>query len=313
MTSEIDFTRGLHTRPSRLYLPKLESPPATILEHLLAHFPQVHPCTWRARISRGLVSLSDGTTLRKDSPYRHGLTVFYRKEVPSEPDPLEEPLVIYRDEEILVADKPHGMPVTPAGEHVERSLLVRLQRSTGLATLAAMHRLDRDTGGILLLTIKPDARVHYHRLFADASIEREYLAVAHIGDAPNQNHWRVENRMESGEPWYRQQIVQGPANAITEIELLDLRRGAGLFRLVPKSGRKHQLRVHMVSIGFPIVGDPFYPKIREHRDGDPPLQLLASRLTFIDPLSGAPRRFTSVRQLSRFKNQSANHPCPCGI
>jgi len=84
MNSEVDFTGGLLTRPSRLYLPKLESPPATILEHLLAHFPQVHPRTWCARVSRGLVSLSDGTTLRKDSPYRHGLTVFYRKEVPSE-------------------------------------------------------------------------------------------------------------------------------------------------------------------------------------------------------------------------------------
>ncbi|PYS53859.1 MAG: pseudouridine synthase [Acidobacteria bacterium] len=302
MNSEINFTGGLNTRPSRLYLPKLESPPATILEHLLAHFPQVSPRTWRARVSQGLISLSDGTTLQEDSPYRHGLTVFYRKKVPSEPGPLEEPLVIYRDEEILVADKPHGMPVTPAGEHVERSLLVRLQRSTGLASLAPMHRLDRETGGLVLLTIKPEARVHYHRLFADAMIEREYLAVAHIDDAPSQNHWRIENRMEPGEPWYRQQIVEGPTNAITEIELLELRAGAALFRLVPKSGRKHQLRLHMVSIGFPIIGDPFYPKIREKRDGDPPLQLLASRLAFIDPLSRAPRCFTSVRQLRCFKN-----------
>jgi tRNA pseudouridine32 synthase/23S rRNA pseudouridine746 synthase len=306
MNSQIGFAGGLHMRSSRLYLPKLESPPATILDHLVAHFPHVEPDTWRARVSQGLVSLSDGTTLQKDSPYRHGLTVFYRKEVPSEPDPVEEPLVIYRDEEILVADKPHGMQVTPAGDHVERSLLVRLQRSIGLATLAAMHRLDRETGGLLLLTIKPDARVHYHRLFADATIEREYLAVAHIDHPPNQNHWRVENRMESGEPWYRQQIVEGPANTITEIELLelDLPGRTGLFRLVPKSGKKHQLRVHMVSIGFPIVGDRFYPNIREKRDEDPPLQLLASQLAFIDPLSGAPRRFTSVRQLSHFKNSS---------
>src|SRR5262245_6067621 len=96
MNSKIDFTGGLHTRPSRLYLPKLEFPPATILEHLLAHFPQVHPRTWRARVSRGLVSLSDGTTLRKDSPYRHGLTVFYRKEVPTEPDRLVKLFVIAR-------------------------------------------------------------------------------------------------------------------------------------------------------------------------------------------------------------------------
>src|SRR5438093_6574348 len=146
MNSEINFTGGLNTRPSRLYLPKLESPPATILEHLLAHFPQVSQRTWRARVSQGLISLSDGTTLQEDSPYRHGLTVFYRKKVPSEPGPLEEPLVIYRDEEILDADKPHGMPVTPAGEHVERSLLVRLQRRTGLHSRAALHPIDREHG-----------------------------------------------------------------------------------------------------------------------------------------------------------------------
>jgi tRNA pseudouridine32 synthase/23S rRNA pseudouridine746 synthase len=177
-----------------------------------------------------------------------------------------------------------------------------------------MHRLDRETAGLLLLTIKPDARMHYHQLFADGMIEREYLAVAHIDDVPSQNRWTVVNRMESGEPWYRQKIVEGSANAITEIELLDLRGGAGLFRLVPKSGRKHQLRVHMASIGFPIVGDPFYPKIREKHDGDPPLQLLASRLAFIDPLSRATRCFTSLRQL-RFPVFAENRrptrsPCP---
>jgi tRNA pseudouridine32 synthase / 23S rRNA pseudouridine746 synthase len=296
VSKEADLVSASHTRPSRLYLPKLEPSPATILEHLLARFPQVHPTIWRARISRGLVTLSDGATLREDSPYRHGITVFYRKEVPSEPASMEEALVIYRDENILVVDKPHGMPVTPAGEHFERSLLVHLQKSTGLADLAPMHRLDRETAGVVLFTIKPDARSHYHRLFAEG-IEREYLAVAPIIDAPDRKHWRVENRMESGDPWFRQRIVDGPINAITEIELRDVREGVGLFRLVPESGRKHQLRVHMASIGFPIVGDPFYPHIRARQSGDPPLQLLARRLTFTDPLSRVLRSFTSVRKL----------------
>lgn len=282
---------------SRLYLPKLESPPATILDHLLAHFPQVHPHIWRARVSRGLITLSDGTTLSEDSPYRHGITVFYRKEVPSEPAAPEEARVVYRDEDILVADKPHGMPVTPAGQHLDRSLLVRMQKSTGLEVLAPIHRLDRETAGILLFTIKPEIRGQYHQLFAEGTIEREYLAVAHVIEAPDRKHWRVENRMESGDPWYRRRIVEGPVNAITEIELLDRRGDVGLFQLVPQTGKKHQLRVHMASIGFPIVGDPLYPAIREKRDGDPPLQLLASRLAFIDPLSGAPRSFTSARKL----------------
>ena len=114
----------------------------------------------------------------------------------------------------------------------------------------------------------------------------------------------MENRIEPGDPWFRQRIVEGPANAFTEIELLDLREGVGLFRLVPKSGRKHQLRVHMASIGFPILGDPFYPKIREKQDGDPPLQLLANGLAFIDPMSGLPRSFTSARELRWPKNCS---------
>ena len=152
------FADGLCIPQSRLYLPKLESPPSTILEHLIAHFPNVFPRIWRERVASGLVTVDDGTTLRPDSPYRHGITILYRKEVHSEPNPLEAELVVYRDEEIIVADKPHGMLVTPAGEHVERSLLVRLQRSTGLDTLAPMHRLDRETAGVLLFAVNPASR-----------------------------------------------------------------------------------------------------------------------------------------------------------
>jgi tRNA pseudouridine32 synthase/23S rRNA pseudouridine746 synthase len=253
------------------------------------------PRVWRERVSRGVVTLSDGTLLREDSPYRHGLFVFYRKEVPSEPAPVEVPLIIHRDENILVVDKPHGMPVTPVGQHVERSLLVYLQRSTGLDTLAPMHRLDRETAGLLLLTIKADVRGQYHRLFAEGLIEREYRALAYIKDAPSRKHWRVENRLRQGEPWFRQRIVEGRANAVTEIELLERREGAGLFRLVPRTGKKHQLRVHMASIGFPIVGDPFYPEITEKAPADPPLQLVAHRLAFLDPRTGEPRSFISHR------------------
>jgi len=133
------------TRPSRLYLPKFDSAPSTIFEYLIARFPQVNATIWRERVSRGLITLSDGTKLEEHSPYRHGITVFYQKEVPSEPASVEEPLIVYRDDELLVVDKPHGMPVTPSGEHVERSLSVRLQMITGLPDLAPVHRLDRET------------------------------------------------------------------------------------------------------------------------------------------------------------------------
>src|SRR5262245_54786670 len=226
---------------SRLYLPKLESPPSTILEYLFLRFPQIDPRIWRERVSRGAVMLSDGTALQEDSPYRHGGFVFYRREVPSEPGVVEEPLIIHRDEEVLIVDKPHGMPVAPVGPYVERSLLVYLQRVTGLDTLAPMHRLDRETAGLLLFTTRAEIRAQYHRLFADGLIEREYRAVAFTKDAPTQMHWHVETRIESGEPWFRQTIVEGPPNAVTEIELLKRLEGIGLFRLVPRTGKKHQL------------------------------------------------------------------------
>jgi tRNA pseudouridine32 synthase/23S rRNA pseudouridine746 synthase len=287
----------MQIRPSRLYLPKFDNSPATVFEYLLARFPQIDASIWRARISQGLVTLSDGAVLAEHSPYRHGATVFYRKDVLHEPAALEEPVVLYRDDNILLADKPHRMPVTPSGDHVERSLLVRLQRMTALPDLAPMHRLDRDTAGLVLFSIRPAARPHYHQLFAERRIEREYRALAHIPDGLDRSSWRVENRMEPGEPWFRQRIVQGPINAITEIELVEMRSGIGEFRLVPKTGRKHQLRVHMTSIGCPILGDPLYPTIREKRENDPTLQLVAKRLAFIDPLTGASHNFTSARTL----------------
>ena len=223
--------------------------------------------------------------------------MFYRKEVPSEPDPPEDPVLIYRDNEIIVVDKPHGMPVTPSGDHVERSLLVRLQRMLGLPDLNPVHRLDRETAGLLLFTVNPQTRAQYHALFAEARVEREYVAVARVEAPLNQTHWRIENRIEPGEPWYLQRIVEGQINAITEIELVDVRSGFGRFQLFPGTGKKHQLRIHMSSIGCPIAGDVFYPTIREQRDGDPPMQLIARRLAFIDPLNGTPRTFISSRNL----------------
>ena len=261
------------------------------------HFPQVAPHIWGERIARGLVSTDDGTTVDEDSPYRSGITIHYRKEVTSEPDAPEDEVILYRDEEILIADKPHGMCVTPAGDHVERSLLVRLQRSTGLGTLTPAHRLDRETAGVVLFIIKRAARQHYHRLFSEGAIDREYLAVGYLVDNPYRKQWLVESGIEKGYPWYRRQIVEGTANAITDIELLDVCKRSGLFRIRPKTGKKHQIRLHMVSIGFPIVGDASYPNITEKQKGDPPLQLLAKRLAFTDPLSGKSLSFNSTRRL----------------
>jgi tRNA pseudouridine32 synthase/23S rRNA pseudouridine746 synthase len=281
---------------SRVYLPRLDPAPSTIFEYLIARFPQIPADVWRSRLARHVITGADGSIVREDSPYRHGMTVFYPREVPGEPPAADEEVIIYQDSHLLVVDKPHGMVVTPAGDHLERSLLVRLEKRTGLTTLAPMHRLDRDTAGLLLFTTDRESRGPYHQLFAQRLIQREYLALAHVAGAPQCAEWLVANRIEAGTPWFRRQIVEGPANAVTRIELLEVRsEGVGLFFLKPETGRKHQLRLHMASLGFPIVGDPLYPEITDPQSG--PLQLLASRLEFIDPLTGSSRSFSSVRQL----------------
>jgi tRNA pseudouridine32 synthase/23S rRNA pseudouridine746 synthase len=285
---------------SRLYLPKLDPVPQSILDYLRQRFPHIPASTWRERMARGQVAVDDGTAVTPDSAYRHGITILYSKEVPREPLPDLQEVLLYRDANILVADKPHGMVVTPSGTHVERSLLFRLRRSTGLAALTPIHRLDRETAGLVLFSILSESRDSYHRLFSERLIEREYLAVATVGNITQQKEWHLETRMGAGEPWFRRRIVEdseGEPNAITHIECVELRNRLGLFRLRPETGKKHQLRVHMASIGFPIVGDTLYPEIREQQEGDPPLQLLARSLSYSDPLSGEPRRFTSTQKL----------------
>jgi tRNA pseudouridine32 synthase/23S rRNA pseudouridine746 synthase len=293
--------------PSRLYLPRIEPVPRTILEYLIAHFPHIAARTWNDRLARGLVTLvesdASGTTVTTETPYRHGSTVLYYKEVPDEQagmEDLAEDIILYQDANILVADKPHGMVVTPSGDQVERSLLVRLQKRTGLSTLAPIHRLDRETAGVVLFAIHTSAREPYHRLFSERLADREYLAVGHLHKVTDEREWHVTNRMEEGEPWYRRRIAENigtEPNAITRIERLESRNGLGFFRLRPETGKKHQLRVHMASIGFPIVGDLLYPDVRKLQDQDPPLQLLAHRLSFVDPLSGEPQSFTSSGKL----------------
>jgi tRNA pseudouridine32 synthase/23S rRNA pseudouridine746 synthase len=273
--------------PSRAYLPKLATPPATILDHLVERFPLVGRDVWLDRIERGVVCSIEGEVITAATPYMPGLTITYYREVADEPVVPFAEHIIYRDENILIADKPHFLPVTPTGPYVNECLLARLQRRTGLRDLSPIHRLDLETAGLVLFVVKPELRHLYHRLFAEEEVEKEYLAVARLPDAITQREWLVENRLEAGEPWFRMKIVEGEPNARTHIALLEERNGFGLFRLLPRSGKKHQLRVHMASLGFPILNDGFYPDAPPAPawDYERPLQLLARRLAFCDPVT----------------------------
>jgi tRNA pseudouridine32 synthase/23S rRNA pseudouridine746 synthase len=275
----------------------LQLPPGpwpTVLDCLCERFPTVARAHWLERMARGRVVDGDGRGLTPQTPHRVGLEVHYYREVADEaPIPFAE-VVLHADADLLVADKPHFLPVTPAGAHVHETLLGRLVRATGNEALVPLHRIDRDTAGLVLFSANPDSRPRYQALFRERRIDKSYEALA--PPLPDVEFPCVRaSRIVAGEPFFRMHEVDGPANSETRIDVVE--RGAATWRyaLTPVTGRKHQLRVHLAALGAPIANDAMYPSLRHRAPGDysAPLQLLAKRLAFIDPLTGVERGFSS--------------------
>lgn len=281
---------------SRVQLPP--GPWATALEFLVAHFREIPEPTWQARIERGLVLREDGSVLDRLTPYRSGETLHYYRELQAETPIPFEAQILYRDEHLLIADKPHFLPVIPAGRFVQETLLVRLKQATGLEDLVPLHRIDRGTAGLVAFSINPQTRGAYQQLFPRREVLKQYeaLAPARLGlDFPITRR----SRIEPGEPFFRMCETDGTANSETLIEVAERRGEWDLYRLFPVTGRKHQLRVHLAALGAPILHDPLYPRQLPEAEDDytRPLKLLARALEFIDPMSGKQRRFESLRSL----------------
>jgi len=217
--------------PSHATLPRLAEPPATVFEHLVRRFPHVGEDAWSARLAGGTVTFDDGERVSVATPYRAGARVRYFRAVAQEPVVPFTEEILYRDERILIADKPHFLPVTPGGPYVNECLTYRLRRRTGLDALQAVHRLDRDTAGLVLFAVAADVRGVYAKLFMDGRVEKEYLAVASVPEEPERRTWEVANRIVRGEPWFRMRIAPGPVNA----RRLDLARGVRRLTRCPGS------------------------------------------------------------------------------
>lgn len=285
------------TRPVRDGVPasRLQIPPgpwATVFEALCARFPRVPRATWRDRFARGRVLDARGRELAISAPCRTGMEVHYFREVDAEPAIPFEEVVVHADAHLVVVDKPHFLPVAPTGAWVRETLLTRLVQRFGNPALVPLHRIDRETAGLVMFSANPASRGAYQALFRERRIRKHYEALAPPLRALRVPHVH-RSRLERGEPFFRMREVPGEANSQTLLEVLDRGDRAWRYRLEPVTGRKHQLRVHMAALGAPILHDRLYPVLAGEADDDHarPLQLFARALAFDDPLTGEPRRF----------------------
>lgn len=271
---------------------------ATVLDCLCGHFPHIPREQWLDRAARGLVLNEAGQPLDLSTAYKVGLTVRYFREVVGEqPIPVTE-TILYADDNIVVVDKPHFLPVTPTGRYVEQTLLARVIASLGNPHLSPLHRIDRGTAGLVLFSANPANRAQYHHLFRHKTINKQYEAIA--PPLPAQQFPLVRrSRLERGEPFFRMREVAGEPNAETHIAVMEAGERYWRYALSPITGKQHQLRVHMSALGAPILNDDFYPLLRKQADDDysQPLQLLAARLSFVDPVTGKQLGFESQLKL----------------
>jgi tRNA pseudouridine32 synthase/23S rRNA pseudouridine746 synthase len=290
---------GISKYPSVVTMPAARKPWPSILEFLSATFPAVPTGRWAERIAQGLVLDDNGTPITRETPYRPSRRLFYFRETDNEPVIPFAEQIVFQNDEILVACKPHFLPVIPGGRFVNECLLNRLRLRTGIADLAPLHRIDRETAGLVVFSVNRNTRGLYHDLFMHGKVEKTYCALAELTSPPPQTRWLVENRLARGEPRFRMQIVPGTPNTRSEIALAETKANLGRFELRPLTGKTHQLRVHLSSLGFGILNDRVYPDLLPARGDDfaRPLQLLARQLRFRDPVDGRHVEIVSERVL----------------
>ncbi len=285
--------------PSSVALPP--GPWQTLIDFLVEQFPAIPRSEWQDRMQRGDVLDAQGQVLGVTSSYQPNSKIFYFRSLLAEPRIPFDEVVLYQDDYLVVVDKPHFLPVTPAGRYLQETLLVRLKNSLGIDTLAPMHRIDRETAGLVLFTIQPSTRNLYQTLFRERSVSKEYEAIApYRADLALPLTYR--SRLLESAAFMKMEEVAGEPNAETAIDLLEVNGALARYKLEPVSGQKHQLRAHMAALEIPIVNDRIYPELYPdegaEQDYSQPLKLLAKAIQFTDPVSGRLHQFASTRTLS---------------
>ncbi len=283
---------------SRLVLP--EGAWTKLIDYLEVRFRGQSREDLLGRMGRAEIAYEKGAALRPDEPYRAHRKLFYTRQVETETRIPFAETILFQDEHLLVADKPPFLTVVPAGKHLHETLLVRLRKSTGIESLVPMHRIDRETSGLVMFTIQPDTRGRYQKMFETKEIQKTYEAIAPCNAALKFPMDYASFIEESSSFMQMHEVCGRPPNAFTRIECLEQYREFAKYRVTPLTGKKHQIRIHFSSLGIPILNDRIYPILQAVNSDDysKPLQLLAKTLSFIDPLSKAPRIFQSQQSIT---------------
>jgi tRNA pseudouridine32 synthase / 23S rRNA pseudouridine746 synthase len=290
---------------STMFLADIPEPerPSSLLLFLEQTTQQSRRLDWENRFKNGLVLNSQGQPLPVDSPYLAGQRIYYWRDAGAEPRIPFNEQILYQDAHILVADKPHFLPVAPTGRYVQETLLVRLKKRTGIADLVPIHRIDRDTAGLVMFCVRAQDRDAYAALFRQRQVRKVYECIAPVSDVLQFPLLKVSRLHVSPHSFMQMEEVQGSINSETHIELLERQGQRARYQLAPLTGKRHQLRAHMHALGLPIEGDGIYPVLTPEPpagavpDYSRPLQLLAREIVFTDPITGQLRQFKTTQTL----------------
>jgi tRNA pseudouridine32 synthase / 23S rRNA pseudouridine746 synthase len=289
--------------PSVVGLPKDDkSQWRTITDFLVDRFPAIPRAIWLQRMALGHVEDEFGAPVTPDRPYQGHIRVYYYRDLEVEERIPFDEVIVHQDEHLIVVDKPHFLPVTPSGKYLQETVLVRLKRKLGIDTLVPIHRIDRDTAGLVLFSIQPATRDAFQALFRDRAVHKTYEAIAPWRpdlNFPLTRESRIVEDKSEGRGFMTQTEVEGTPNALTHIQVLEIKENFAKYQLKPVTGKRHQLRVHMHALGLSIVGDGIYPVLTPEGqiDYEHPLQLLAKSIEWVDPITREVRRFESKFEL----------------
>lgn len=289
--------------PSFVFLPKVDNPPNSILEFLVKRFPNIDKQTWINRINRNLVLDKHKNPISLESQYLPDEKISYFREVMNEKTIQGNEKIIFQNEDIIVVDKPHFLPVTPSGKYVNECLLYRIKNKLNEDNIVPLHRLDMATAGLVMFSRNPQTRTNYSLLFKEHKISKIYEAIGGLPYEENKSEWLIENRLtQSDKTWFLMHSSQDlPINAITKIKILSKNDKYAKYHLEPITGKKHQLRLHISQISSGIVNDKFYPNLFPKEDNNSnPLQLLAKKLSFYDEKREVNMNFESEQVLLTF-------------